>query len=669
MRRLGLFGFLFTFTLGCQTQAGNWYESSFYLLHEDHHTVERFAVGRDADPAEIARLVARSRPDVIQIHAKGNPGWTTYPSAIGHTPPELARDVLGIWRDVARQDGYHFSVYYNIGRDGEIMKRHPAWNRISADGTLVDRALCYHSGVAEEYLWPMIREIMTTYQPDGFWFDGSCFTVRVCYCDKCRNRFRDRHKLDPPENPDQPGWNAYQEMQRQIYREFVRDTAAMIHARDPDCLVAVNWAYSLRMPEKPDPGIDSLTGDIGNGVERLSAEAHWYDAQGLPFDLMTEVCTFDGQRMAPKPAEQIQQEMAVIIANGGRYFAWDNPTPQSGLVPERHTFLGRHVAPFLRQRKKACLGSQRCPDISLLHSAAAHYAGIDKRHAVFARNDNRIDGATDALRRLHLNYEMIPDWRLEAQDIRSPLLVVEHPKALTKRTIDHLAAYVRNGGKLLITGMGIALDKRMREMCGISEYQPPRRPEELTVTHGEASSVFEHWLFRAKLAAAKELMNVQDTSGRSHPLLTIRSFGHGKVFYVAIPLLSQHGRNVVPTALVESVFRTAAPLTDRLLTTDAPDWVETVLRRKDGAQILHLVNLAKGERQSGKMGRRTLTRITHIPEAPPCHISVRLSTEPLQVLLQPQDIRLEPWRFENGRLEADIPPFKLHQMVVVHGID
>ena len=107
----------------------NWYEQSFFLLHEDHHTSGTREVGRDADLAETRKLVGLCRPDVIQIHAKGNPGWTTYPSRIGYTPPKLAKDVLGIWRDTARLDGYHFSVYYNLGRDGEIMKRHPEWNR------------------------------------------------------------------------------------------------------------------------------------------------------------------------------------------------------------------------------------------------------------------------------------------------------------------------------------------------------------------------------------------------------------------------------------------------------------------------------------------------------------------------------------------------------------
>jgi hypothetical protein len=166
----------------------NWYTRSFYLLHEDHHTSDAHEVGRDADPVRTGELINLSKPDVIQIHAKGNPGWTTYPTQIGHTPPKLRRDVMRVWRDIANRYHYPFSVYYNIGRDGEIMKRHPEWNRSDAKGNEIERALCYHSGVAEKYLWPMVGEIMQHYHPDGWWFDGSCFTVRLCYCPKCRDR-------------------------------------------------------------------------------------------------------------------------------------------------------------------------------------------------------------------------------------------------------------------------------------------------------------------------------------------------------------------------------------------------------------------------------------------------------------------------------------------------
>ena len=55
-------------------QSENWYTRSFWLLHEDHHTVGDAEVGRDANLAEASRLLGLCKPDVIQIHAKGNPG-------------------------------------------------------------------------------------------------------------------------------------------------------------------------------------------------------------------------------------------------------------------------------------------------------------------------------------------------------------------------------------------------------------------------------------------------------------------------------------------------------------------------------------------------------------------------------------------------------------------
>jgi len=656
-------------------RAGNWYQESFWLLHEDHHTSDRFEVGRDADLEQTRRLVGLVRPDVIQMHAKGNPGWTTYPSKIGHTPPKLAKDVLGIWRDVARKDGYHFSVYYNIGRDGVIMDRRPEWNRVGADGRPIERALCYHSGVAEGYLWPMIREIIDGYHPDGFWFDGSCFTVRPCYCEKCAARFRRLHDLPPPRNPRQPGWAWYQQMQRQIYREFVHQTAAMIHRIDPHCLVAFNWAYSCRMPEKPDEGIAYLSGDIGNHVEGLSAEAHWYDGTGLPFDLMTQVNVqpgapwIDGSesalRAGPKPKPQIEQEMAIIVANGGRYFAWDTPTPQSGLEPGRFAFMARVITPFLRARQPWCLGSKRLADVSLLHSAAAHYSLTEARPASFTRGDNRIDGAAEKLPRLHLNYEMLPDWRLQAQEVGSRLIVVEHPKRLTRKTADALIRFVRQGGSLLMTGMGIGCDERLGELFGIAESVGAKGEEDLRITWDGKEHSFRHWLFRLRPASAESLIEVTAADGATYPFLTRNRFGPGEAFYVPVPLFSLHGKNIVPPEVLQAVVDLVLPPQQRRLATDAPETVEVVLREKDDRQIVHLVNMAPGRRQEVVANNRRYRRIEELPPVPACRIWVRLGAKPASVRLQPQDRPAPRWSFTDGRLQVEVPSFAVHQMVVI----
>ena len=61
----------------CLPTESNWYNHSFFLLQLDHHTTDKMEVGRVADPVETARLLNLVKPEVIQIHAKGTPGWTT----------------------------------------------------------------------------------------------------------------------------------------------------------------------------------------------------------------------------------------------------------------------------------------------------------------------------------------------------------------------------------------------------------------------------------------------------------------------------------------------------------------------------------------------------------------------------------------------------------------
>lgn len=646
-------------------QSGKGYQSSFYLLHEDHHTYGDWEVGRDADPAQTARLIALSRPDLIQIHAKGNPGWTTYPSKIGYTPPRLARDVLAVWRDIARRDGYLFSVYYNIGRDGEIMERRPEWNRIRHDSRPFERALCYHSGVAENYLWPMIDEIMERYRPDGFWFDGSCFTVTTCYCQKCTERFRREHGIDPPLTMKQPGWEAFQEMQREVYREFVRATAQQVKKRDPKCLVAFNFAYSLRMPEQPPPEIDYLTGDFANEVEALSAEAHWYDGQGRPFDLMTRVYLRTDDGKEPKPAEQIQQEMAIIIANGGRYFAWDSPSQTTGLEERVHKALAHDVAPFLRARQAWCLATERVPDVSLLYAASHHYADTARTRQCFARPRVVFEGAETLVRR-HLNYEFVSAHRLRRGDIRTPLLIVENPKRLKAEEVGAIRKFAEDGGCVLMTGSGLEIDG-MAELFGLELVDLSAQPKHLTARIDSQPIEIRHTLCRVLPKGADVLLSAGDDEGTSLPLLTLHRFGKGRAAFVAVPLMTPLPETTVPDEVAAAVFEALLPERERRIATDAPPTVEVVLRRRGETEsVVHLVNRHPGKREkAGEQWGRPQYRITQIPAAPPCTVTLRLPARPTAVTLQPQRIDLDDWQYDNGRLVVRLPQFAIHQMLVV----
>lgn len=669
--------------------AGNRYEESFFILHEDHHIFGNEEVGRDANVDETARLVALCKPDMIQMHAKGNPGWTTYPTKIGFAPSRLRGDVLGVWRDVARRGNYGFGVYFNLGNDGRIAATQPQWIRTDPDGKPLGRGMCFHSGVAEKYLWPMIREIMATYRPDSFWFDGTAHTVRPCYCVACRARFERETHLPPPRTNADSGWADYHEMQRQIFREFIASTISEIHRIDPHCLVGINNTYHLMMPEKPPRGLGYLTSDIGNHVESLSPLAHWFDSQRLPYDLMTQFVVADPQSVKggvatavrPKPAGQIQQEMAVIIANGGRFSLWDIPTPEGALRKEWVEAMARDVTPFLRACQPWCLGT-RLPDVAVLHSAAAHYAATRQSAKSFVSSDRHVSGVIAELASRHLNYELIPDWRLTEHDVRSPLLIVEDPEAVTDAVAAGILAFLERGGRVLWSGMG--LTPQLQKTFGVTVAAGDNKPETLAVVGEVPALQFVRNLCRVECSTAQTLMQVSTLDGKRFPLLTKCAVGRGTVFYAAVPLMSRYDRQRVPATLVDKVIESTLPPSDRRLVTDAPACVEVMLREREGQQVVHLVNLAEGKRttstynaavlypgvvKDGQRGLRPERIITDIPAAPACRVSLRLEGRPASVTLQPQNQPLTHWKYENSRLEIAVPGFAIHQMVVVKTAD
>ena len=131
-----------------------------------------------------------------------------------------------------------------------------------------------------------------------------------------------------------------------------------------------------------------------------------------------------------------------------------------------------------------------------------------------------------------------------------------------------------------------------------------------------------------------------------------------------MPLLSLHGSDVVPEAVLRQVFEHVRPSAGREVRTTAPADVEVVLRRRGDTRILHLVNLARGERKVLTTDRRPHTEITSLPPAPACRVTVRAPQRPARVSLEPGG-DVAGWRWADGAVTVDVPAFPVHQMVVI----
>ena len=678
-----------------------WYRDAFVILHADHHTREDSPVGKDADEEATREMIARVDPDLIQIHAKGNPGWTTYPTDIGFTPPGLQKDVLRMWKTIADERGKPFSAYYNLGRDGEIMMRRPELNRLDAGGNLRQNMLSYGAAVGREYLWPQLDEIMDRYDPAGFWFDGSCFTVCTCYQEATVSRWREESGMEPPRTPDAPGWDGFKELQRELYRELVRDTCRFVHEKRPGCLVAVNVAYGILMPEKPDAGIDYLTADIADHVERVGSAASIMDAQRLPFDLMVALWYSTAESIAdikekrfPKPLSQLQQEAAIIISRGGRFSAWETPTQGSGLYPENMSVLA-DVTDWLRPKKAWCLESYNLPDVSFMHAPETHYANTRNAANCFLNSAPSLTVACALLDMHHVPYEVLPGWRLEEHDIDGKLLVIEDPHVVTEKQLSGLNHYLKAGGRVLLTGDAlVAGGPELRALAGVGRVRPTSTSSTFSFEVGTNQPVSVARFYRAepgdcrvvmwasagdaitsgnetaspvtKLGFGEMAWPLEEESPGRYPLLT----EYSGVFYCAVPIHAEIAAagndpayaDPALTTLWNTIVGAALSNDERTIATTAPGTLHVTLREQPGHDrlVMHLVNAHPGCKTAGTI----FPKIEAIETAPTARYELRIDFAPSRVTIEPDGAKID-YTYENGALSFSIDEFDIHLMVVI----
>ena len=172
--------------------------------------------------------------------------------------------------------------------------------------------------------------------------------------------------------------------------------------------------YTTLVPERPTLPVDFVSGDyLGNAaISRARLEARYLSCSGEPWDLMA--WGFQSGRSNPvgpihKSSVQLKQEAAVVLAQGGGFQIYYQPT-RAGKVDDRHIDVMAKVAKFCRARQQFCHQSETVPEIGVLFSG-----GIDSGsvflvlyHLLLERGESparlkaftlSIDGGMDWVRR------------------------------------------------------------------------------------------------------------------------------------------------------------------------------------------------------------------------------------------------------------------------------
>lgn len=432
---------------------------AFLGIHFDFHAgPDCTEVGRRTTPEMVELVLDKVHPDYIQIDCKGHPGYSSYPTKVGNPAPGFVGDPLRIWRDVTRRRGVPLFMHYSGVWDGHAVAAHPEWAAVNADGKPNDKATSVFGPYVDSLMIPQLRELAGDYGVDGVWVDGDCWATTPDYGETAVREFcKQTGAQAAPRKAGEPYWNEWMDFHREAFRRYVRHYVDALKSSHPDFQVMSNWAFSDHMPEPVSAGVAGLSGDFSpdDSVNSARFAGRCLENQGVPWDLMS--WSFSRKTGKQKPAVQLMQEAAIVLAQGGGYQAYFKQARDGAVRDPSEMDVMAEVARFCRARQAYCHHSAAVPQIALLYSTAGHYR--ESPRLFHWSGSNGVAVLRKALTQMLQNQygvQIVSEHHLKGKMAEWPLIVVPGWTYLEPEFRDELAAYAKSGGSLLLIGPGPA---------------------------------------------------------------------------------------------------------------------------------------------------------------------------------------------------------------------
>ena len=430
---------------------------AFLGIHFDFHAgKDCTGVGARTTPEMGELVIDKVKPDYIQIDCKGHAGYSSYPTKVGNPAPGFVGDPLRIWRDVTRKRGVPLFMHYSGVWDFKAVADHPDWAAFNADGKPNDRAASVFGPYADTLMIPQLRELAGEYGVDGVWVDGDCWGTRPDYGKVAVAEFCEQTGAKAaPRKASDPYWNEWMNFHREGFRRYVRHYVDALKASHPDFQVISNWAFSDHMPEAVSADVAGLSGDFSpdDSVNSARFAGRCLEDQGVPWDLMS--WSFSRKTRKQKPAVQLMQEAALVLALGGGYQAYFKQDRDGAIRNPAEMDVMAEVAQFCRDRQAYCHRSVAVPQIALLYSTAGHYR---ESPALFHWNGSNgvrvLRKALTEILQSQYSLQILSEHHLKGNMSRWPVIIVPGWAYLEPEFRDELAAYAKSGGRLLLIGPG-----------------------------------------------------------------------------------------------------------------------------------------------------------------------------------------------------------------------
>lgn len=637
-------------------------KEAFFGLHFDlHPNANDTQLGEHITEEMIYNLINRVQPDFIQYDCKGHPGYTGYPTKVGWSSPGIKQDSLSIWRKVTEQHGIALFIHYSGVWDSVAVENHPEWACVNADGSYDKNITSTFGPYCDELLIPQLKEIIDNYNIDGVWVDGDCWAVEPDFSKNAREAFTKATGIqDIPTKSGEPHWHEYLAFQRDQFKRYVAKYTEALHSYKPGFEVTSNWMYSTLMPDPVTTPIDFISGDFSpnDSVNTARLEARYISSTGMPWDLMAWGFNKGNDcGWTIKSAVQLMQEASVVLSQGGSFQIYYQPT-RAGWIDNWMVNIMAEVADFCRKRQEFSHKTQTVPQVALLLSSTSIYDKTDRLFGPWGNLLDPIQGVLHALLELHYSVDVMAEHKLLENLLQYPVVVIPECEKLPEDLKSHLVDYVRQGGQMLLIGVGPTA--MFRELSGVTFEGEPTELNAFVSTGDSMAWLGGLWQ-KVNTVSAKvisERFQTQDMRGKGEPAVTINHYGKGQVGAIFGPLGSVYMRSHYPALrqILKKVMDSLLP--NPMVQLDGPPCIDVSIRKKDNKYLIHLGNTA------GMQIASQYAVIDFIPKVGPITAYISLDKKPKHVSLEPGGQNFKH-HWSDGKLEVIIPELHIHNIIVI----
>ncbi len=661
---------------------------SFFGMHSDFHAEpkEGLVIGETLKEEDIREICETLKPDFIQIDCKGHPGWSSYPTKVGNAMPYIKGDPLALWRKVTKECGValymHFSGVYEVN----YCKENPGQCAVNKDGTNSD-SVRLDGEYFEKFFIPQIGELAATYEVDGVWIDGDCWSVVPDYRKENIENFEKVTGIDlngdVPKEPEDKYFKEFLDYTREEFRKTLKRYVDILHEKYPKLQICSNWAFSDHMPGKVCADVDFLSGDLNpeNCFNSARYAGRMLAQQNKTWDLMSWDFRYNIYKAPLIPAKhitQILQEAASVISLGGAYQNNISQFPDGSPNVIRLKKM-KELSEFMRKRQDYCFKGKIVHQAAILVSTYDRYFEMTKP---FTREGmEKLMGLTALFCDSGQSLELVSEHTLENNYDKYPLIVVpELYHGLEEETVKKLECYVKNGGSLVLvgastcrmfSGYGFGFDVKPysnipevpnwakcnfgHNISGSTESLPcyfKLKGDDFGVTEG----AFEIIAKDKNTKIIGRLCSSLRGEGES-PFACTFNLGKGKVCAVGMNLGTQYhqGRQYLHRELIKNI---AKEMYEPLVTVEnARGLVEIVCLEKEGKLLVQLVN-ANGNHRDPTMATEEF-----IPAAEDIKLSLKKDSVE-KIVLQPEGKEI-PFEQKDGKIVLTIPRVEIHNIAEV----